>query len=68
MSKKFNIHDWQDKQRLAEMMSNTCPSCGKTVGEESTIVNLETHHYLIARCCKEWILIKNEEIKQEEWI
>tara|TARA_Y100001938_G_scaffold144988_1_gene220749 strand:+ start:2022 stop:2333 length:312 start_codon:yes stop_codon:yes gene_type:complete len=52
----------------AESVYDTCPSCDKTVGEDSTIINLETHHYLIARCCGTWILIKNEEVKQEEWI
>ena len=28
MAKKFDIHEWQAKQRLAEMM-HPCPTCGK---------------------------------------
>tara|TARA_R110002020_G_scaffold172058_1_gene362207 strand:+ start:404 stop:715 length:312 start_codon:yes stop_codon:yes gene_type:complete len=47
---------------------DVCPLCGGELDENSTIVSLEKHHYLIVRCCKEWLLYENEEINKEEWI
>ena len=45
---------------------DVCPLCDEELDENSTIISLEKHHYLIVRCCKEWLLYKNKEMKQED--
>lgn len=47
---------------------DVCPICDENMDEESLIISLETHHYLIVRCCKEWILYENKKMKMDEWI